>query len=176
MSAFFQLNYQKYFGLYLALILHSIIALALCFNLAPEVASQQIIKINFLSSNSKVSKQNFSTNLSQNSTKKSSENSKNLPSNQAQIEPIYDAFELNNPSPIYPASAKARGIYGKVVLEVLVGANGKALNVKIFSSSGFEILDESALETVANWSFVPAQKFGMNVQAKIFVPIEFKLI
>lgn len=181
MSVFFRINFYKFLahknsGFFLALILHSFIALGLMFNFKPKIAPQQIIKINFLNTNSKVYKQNFSTNLNQNSKRKSSENSKNSSINQAETEPVYNAPELNNPSPIYPLQAKSRGITGKVVLEVLVSEDGKPLNVKIFSSSGSDLLDDSALETVSNWSFLPAKRFGNNVLAKIYVPIEFKLI
>lgn len=181
MSGIFRINCYKFLahknsGFFLALILHSFIALGLLFNFKPEIAPQQIIKINFLNIKSATFKQNISADLQKNSKTKSSENSKNSYINQAQIEPIYNAVELNNPSPIYPAIAKSRGISGKVVLEVLVSQDGKALNVKIFSSSGSDILDDSALETVSNWNFVPAKRFGNNVLAKIYVPIEFKLI
>lgn len=176
MSTFFRINYQKYFGLYLALIMHSIIAFGLFLNLDSQITLQQIIKINFLNSKPANSAQNFSTNLNRNSKRKSAENSQNSSINQAETEPVYNAPELNNPSPIYPLQAKSRGITGKVVLEVLVSEDGKPLNVKIFSSSGSDLLDDSALETVSNWSFLPAKRFGNNVLAKIYVPIEFKII
>lgn len=176
MSPFFSFTHQKYFGFYFTLLLHGALFFVLCININPKISAQQIIKINFLNTKSAISNNNFSSNFNQNSKTNTTNKHKSSSTNQAQIDPIYQAVELNNPSPIYPPLARAQGIAGKVTLEVLVSETGKALNVKIFSSSGSDILDESALETVANWNFVPAQKFGVNVQAKIFVPIEFKLI
>ena len=96
--------------------MHSIIAFGLFLNLDSQITLQQIIKINFLNSKSANSAQNFSTNLNRNSKRKSAENSQNSSINQAETEPVYNAPELNNPSPIYPLQAKSRGITGKVVL------------------------------------------------------------
>ena len=96
--------------------------------------------------------------------------------NNVQSEPIFDAKYLNNPAPLYPTTARDRGIEGKILLEVVVKEDGSALNVKLITSSGSSLLDESAIEAVKNWQFIPAKKFGKFVQAKVIVPIEFKII
>jgi len=101
-------------------------------------------------------------------------NSKELTS--LESEPVFDASYLNNPAPQYPSSAKRRNIEGKVLLEVLVDANGNAEKIVISRSSGFAILDNAALEAVKNWRFVPAKKAGKAVAAQVTVPIEFKII
>lgn len=105
---------------------------------------------------------------------KNDKSTKNITS--VESEPIYNAEYLNNPAPLYPPIAKTRGIEGKVLLEVLVNENGGASKVKIINSSGSNLLDESAFEAVKNWKFVPAKKFGKNIEAKILIPIEFKII
>ena len=59
-------------------------------------------------------------------------------------EPDYRADYLNNPRPPYPLVARRMGYHGKVVLEVEVLADGKAGDVKLSQSSGYDILDNAA--------------------------------
>lgn len=117
---------------------------------------------------------NTTHSIAQSTTGKINEDSKLA--NSAIIEPIFDAKQLNNPSPIYPEVAKARGIEGTVVLKVLVGSNGSALKIEINKSSGSSILDLSALETVKSWRFIPALQNSQNVDSYVLVPIVFKII
>jgi protein TonB len=87
----------------------------------------------------------------------------------------YKLSALNNPKPPYPPySYKARQ-EGQVVLLVEVLATGESGQVSIFLSSGFELLDESALTTVKKWHFVPAKKDGQVIPQTIRVPITFSL-
>ncbi len=94
----------------------------------------------------------------------------------AESEPVFDAAYLNNPAPYYPNIAKRRGIQGKVLLSVVVKADGTPLSVDISRSSGFSTLDIAALDAVKQWRFVPAKKSGQAVQASVIVPVEFKII
>jgi protein TonB len=47
--------------------------------------------------------------------------------------------------------------------------------VSIEVSSGNELLDKSALETVKKWQFSPARKDGVIVAQVVKVPISFNL-
>ena len=161
----------------LAVGFHAIILLAFFLNFQPQWTQQKIIKVSFF--NEEISKKNSTKNPLKKSliSNSKNENSKNFQEkNNAQSEPIFDAQYLNNPAPLYPKIARDRGIEGKILLEVVVKEDGSALNVKLLSSSGSSLLDESALEAVKNWQFIPAKKFGKFVQAKVIVPIEFKII
>ncbi|GDX35842.1 hypothetical protein LBMAG18_03530 [Alphaproteobacteria bacterium] len=89
---------------------------------------------------------------------------------------IFDAEELNNPSPIYPELARSRGIEGKVTLKVIVNEKGLVDDIAIFNSSGSSMLDLSALETVKNWHFIPAKSNNKSIRSQIMVPIVFKII
>ncbi len=90
-------------------------------------------------------------------------------------EPDYRADYLNNPRPPYPMVARRMGYHGKVVLNVEVLAEGKAGQVKLHTSSGYEILDNAALQTVKTWRFSPARRFGQPVTQWFLVPIKFSL-
>ena len=68
------------------------------------------------------------------------------------------------------------GITGTVELEILVGIDGKPIDVLIVRSSGNRALDQAARKVVLQrWAFQPAMENGQAVQARGRVPIEFKL-
>jgi len=94
---------------------------------------------------------------------------------QLDAEPDYRADYLNNPRPPYPMVARRMGYNGKVILNVEVLAEGKAGQVLLHQSSGYEILDKSALQTVKTWKFSPAKRFGQPVTQWFLVPIKFSL-
>ena len=90
-------------------------------------------------------------------------------------EPDYRADYLNNPRPPYPMVARRMGYHGKVVLDVEVLAEGKAGEVKLHQSCGYDILDNAAVQTVKTWRFTPARRFGQAVTQRFLVPIKFSL-
>lgn len=94
---------------------------------------------------------------------------------QLDAEPDYRADYLNNPKPPYPLVARRMGYRGTVVLDVEVLAEGRAGDVKLHKSCGYEILDKSAIQTVKTWKFSPARRFGQPVTQRFLVPIKFSL-
>lgn len=93
----------------------------------------------------------------------------------ATTKPMYNAAYLRNPPPNYPESAKRRRQEGTVMLDVLVSAQGEAKHVGIAQSSGHDQLDAAALSAVTRWKFIAAQQNGTAAEARVIVPIEFKL-
>ena len=87
----------------------------------------------------------------------------------------FAADYLKNPPPAYPPIAKRRGEEGKVLLRVLVSADGRAVTVDLQQSSGSVPLDEAALSAVRQWRFVPAKMDGLAVESRVQVPIIFRL-
>ena len=80
------------------------------------------------------------------------------------------------PAPPYPADALREGRSGTVILEVLVGLDGRPVSVEIAQSSGQRDLDRIAVRHVlAKWRFEPAMRNGQAVQAIGRVPIAFSL-
>ena len=67
------------------------------------------------------------------------------------------------------------GEQGKVVLRVLIGAQGVPQQVELKQSSGYERLDQQALETVQRWRFVPGKRNGVPEAMWNVVPIQFVL-
>jgi protein TonB len=91
-----------------------------------------------------------------------------------QIElPSSDADYLHNPKPVYPLQSRRMGEKGRVIVRVLIGADGLAQQAEIRKSSGYERLDEAALNTVKSWRYVPGKRAGV-VQAMWYsVPINY---
>ena len=80
-----------------------------------------------------------------------------------------------NPKPAYPRTARRRGQEGTVLLLVEVLATGRVSRIEIEKSSGYELLDGAAVETVRKWRFVPAKRGSVSVRAWVRIPIEFDL-
>jgi len=89
--------------------------------------------------------------------------------------PRFSADYLNNPPPVYPALARRLGEQGRVMLRVLVRADGTPVEVEIDRSSGFARLDRAALDAVRKWRFIPARRGDTPVTAPVLVPISFTL-
>ncbi len=89
--------------------------------------------------------------------------------------PKFAAAYLHNPAPKYPAVSKRTGEQGRVLLKVLVSERGEATEVALDTSSGYERLDQAAIEAVKKWSFVPAKRSNQPVSAYVLVPVKFSL-
>jgi len=98
-----------------------------------------------------------------------------IPQPKLDTEPDFRADYLNNPRPPYPMVAKRMGYHGKVVLHVEVLAEGRAGQVLLQQSCGYDILDNSALQTIRSWKFSPAKHLGQPVTQWFFIPIIFSL-
>jgi protein TonB len=90
-------------------------------------------------------------------------------------QPIFNADYLDNPAPAYPALSRRLGEQGRVILRVLVNAQGGADDVLVRTSSGHARLDDMALDTVRRWRFVPAKRGAEPVAAWVLIPISFRL-
>ena len=89
--------------------------------------------------------------------------------------PSSNADYLQNPKPAYPALSKRLGEQGKVIVRVLIGIDGTAQKADIRQSSGFERLDQAALNTVLKWRYVPGKRAGVAEDMWFNVPINFVL-
>lgn len=89
--------------------------------------------------------------------------------------PSASADYLDNPKPAYPPLSRRLREEGKVVLRVLIEADGSAAKAEIRSSSGYERLDQAALQTVLKWRYLPARRNGVPEAMWFNVPINFVL-
>ena len=89
--------------------------------------------------------------------------------------PKFGAAYLNNPAPEYPKMARRSGQQGRVMLKVLVAENGKPQLVELATSSGYEALDQAAIEAVKLWRFIAAKRNNQPISANVLVPVKFSL-
>jgi TonB family protein len=86
------------------------------------------------------------------------------------------AAYARNPLPPYPREARERGWQGTALLRVEVLADGTAGKVEIAESSGYLILDETSVQTVRGWKFLPAHSGDTAISSMVEIPITFRLV
>ncbi|MBN1366056.1 MAG: energy transducer TonB [Syntrophaceae bacterium] len=86
----------------------------------------------------------------------------------------YPLYKENSP-PVYPEIARVRGYEGIVLVSAEILPDGRVGEVKIQRSSGYAILDQSAIQAVKPWKFEPAKKSGNPFTAWVELPIKFIL-
>lgn len=80
-----------------------------------------------------------------------------------------------NRAPVYPPVALRRGWQGEVLLEVLVSKLGRVARIDINSSSGYKLLDKSAIRAVRSWRFRPGRLDDLEIEALVNIPVRFEL-
>ena len=86
----------------------------------------------------------------------------------------YPLYKENTP-PVYPEIARVSGYEGIVLVFAEILPDGRVGNMRIRKSSGYAILDQSAIEAVKPWKFEPAKKSGNPFTVWVELPIKFIL-
>ena len=81
----------------------------------------------------------------------------------------------SNPRPGYPEEARRLHQEGVVLLSVEVSAEGLPDEVSVKRSSGYESLDQAAVQAVKRWTFDPARVGPLSVASRVDVPVRFSL-
>lgn len=89
--------------------------------------------------------------------------------------PSADAAGLNNKAPVYPMLSRKRKEQGTVWLLLLVSKDGLVTELKLKKTSGFDRLDQAALQAVKKWKFQPARKEGQPIDYWYELPLKFSL-
>lgn len=77
--------------------------------------------------------------------------------------------------PVYPIKAMVEGIEGRVVLKFVVNRDGYATEPIVFNADPEGIFEESALDAVTEFRFIPARKDGKCVNCIVRLPVVFEL-
>lgn len=75
--------------------------------------------------------------------------------------------------PIYPAVALPTRAQGAVLIEAIVGPDGKVRNAKVVHS--VPLLDQAALDAVSQWEYEPSMLNGVAVSVIMTVVVRFAL-
>jgi protein TonB len=62
-----------------------------------------------------------------------------------------------------------------VVVRARIEVNGSASQAEIRTSSGYERLDQAALQTVKRWRYLPGKRAGVPEAMWFNIPIQFVL-
>ncbi|KQX33979.1 energy transducer TonB [Variovorax sp. Root434] len=89
--------------------------------------------------------------------------------------PSSNADYLQNPKATYPAMSKRLGEQGKVIVRVLVGVDGLPKSAEVKKSSGFDRLDEAAVEYIMKCRFVPGKINGVVQAMSYDAPVNYVL-
>jgi periplasmic protein TonB len=77
--------------------------------------------------------------------------------------------------PNYPPASRRAGEQGTAVFSVLVDPSGHPQQVKVQTSSGYDRLDQAAMEAIRRWMFNPAVRDSQKVAAWTSVRVKFQL-
>ncbi|MFP5406193.1 MAG: energy transducer TonB [Gammaproteobacteria bacterium] len=97
------------------------------------------------------------------SSASASTRSPGAPSLPSRTAPRADATWAGNTPPPYPKLARRLGEEGDVLLDIRVERDGRVSEVRLERSSGFDRLDQAAMDTVRTWRFQPATVDGQPV-------------
>jgi protein TonB len=82
----------------------------------------------------------------------------------------------SSPPPGYPEASRRDGQQGLTILDVRVAKSGVPVDVAIATTSGFPVLDAAAVAAVTHWRFTPATRDGEAIEARIRIPVRFRLV
>lgn len=71
----------------------------------------------------------------------------------------------------YPEKAFLDGVTGLVIVEAVVGKDGRVRQARAVES--VPALDEAAVQAVKGWRFLPANRNGQIVEVVVYVPLRF---
>jgi protein TonB len=75
--------------------------------------------------------------------------------------------------PVYPAIAQSARVQGVVVIEAVIGTDGKVRDAKVLRS--IPLLDQAAVEAVRQWEYTPSRLNGVPVPVIMTVTVNFTL-
>lgn len=88
---------------------------------------------------------------------------------------VIDGGYVNLPMPSYPMRALEEGEQGKVLIEMIVEADGSVSSAKVYKSSGSQALDKAARLAAKSAKMKPKIVDGLPVRSRFIAPFDFKL-
>jgi protein TonB len=81
--------------------------------------------------------------------------------------------KIKDVRPIYPQNALTDQSRGTVLIEAIIGTDGKVQDAKVLHS--VPLLDQAALDAVRQWEFLPSRLNGVPVAVIITVIVQFAI-
>jgi TonB family protein len=86
---------------------------------------------------------------------------------------VHAPTKTKHVNPEYPAIAQSARVQGVVIIEAIVGPDGRVLDQRILRS--IPLLDQAALDAVKQWEFTPTLLNGAPVPIIMTVTVQFTL-
>jgi TonB family protein len=86
---------------------------------------------------------------------------------------VMAAQKISGPNPIYPPDAKKARVQGEVVLDAVIGKDGKVENLNVVS--GPPMLQSSSIEAVRQWIYKPFLLNGDPVEVRTSIHVIYSL-
>jgi protein TonB len=86
---------------------------------------------------------------------------------------IKEPTKVRHVPPVYPAIAQQARVEGIVIIEAIIGVDGRVQQARVLRSQ--PLLDEAALAAVRQWLFTPTLLNGVPVPVIMTVTVHFKL-
>jgi bla regulator protein blaR1 len=86
---------------------------------------------------------------------------------------ITEPTKIVNVPPVYPADARAQGVQGVVILQVVIDPQGNIADAAIVQS--VPLLDQAALDAVKQWKYKPTTLNGEPKPVALTVTVNFTL-
>ena len=81
--------------------------------------------------------------------------------------------KIRDVAPIYPPIAQAARAQGTVIIEAVIGVDGRVQDARVLRSA--PLLDEAALAAVRQWLYTPTRLNGQPVSVVMTVTVRFQL-
>lgn len=81
--------------------------------------------------------------------------------------------KVKDVAPVYPAIAQSARVEGIVIVEAIIGVDGRVAEARVLRS--IPLLDQAALDAVRQWQFTPTLLNGVPVQVVMTVTVVFSL-
>jgi TonB family protein len=81
--------------------------------------------------------------------------------------------QIKKVQPVYPAIAQSARVSGVVIMEALIGVDGRVTNAQVLRS--IPLLDQAALDAVKQWEYTPTLLNGVPVPVIMTVTVTFML-
>jgi protein TonB len=81
--------------------------------------------------------------------------------------------QLKKVNPVYPPIAQSARVQGVVIIEAIIGVDGRVSEAKVLRS--IPLLDAAALDAVKQWQYTPTLLNGVPVPVIMTVTVNFTL-
>ena len=86
---------------------------------------------------------------------------------------ISEPRKIRDVKPVYPQIAQTAKISGLVIIEAIIGKDGRVRDAKVLRS--VQLLDQAALDAVRQWEYTPTLLNGVPVEVIMTVTVNFTL-